>query len=439
MKFEKKAFAIKDLVHAWESTQLRRNPEYQRGETWTKAQQQCLIDSLFRKYPIPPLFLQLITDQGLGGEEARRYDVVDGQQRLLALCGYAQGEYPLLAPEDKKLRLPGSLRSAPAPWAKKCFHELSECLQNELLENTIDVYELKDVRGPDEVRDLFIRLQSGTALSRQQIRDAWPGEIGPYVERLAGKLTKIPKLEFFRLVDKRGTRVEDEDQKDRYVADRQTCAQLLRIVLSRSMNPYAFPSVNASNLDALYHEYTEFDQNGETAQHFESFLSKATKVVTTVKDITHFRGKKKTKFKKLELFSLVMLIQDLSRSPNYKMDKIAIDRIAREMLKDRSKEINKKRTSAKAIQEHYEWFRKEIGEGIGIQLDQRRCFNDDQKSEIYNRDKGTCAMCGEKVDPEQAEYDHFPTPYRDGGQTIVENGRLVHPGCHARGRPPEDR
>ena len=100
----------------------------------------------------------------------------------------------------------------------------------------------------DEVRDLFIRLQSGTALTRQQIRDAWPGNLGPFIERLAGKLDKHPTVPLFSLIDKRGQRSEDEEQRDYHVADRQVCGQLLRIFIARERDPYSYPSVSANEL-----------------------------------------------------------------------------------------------------------------------------------------------------------------------------------------------
>jgi hypothetical protein len=84
-------------------------------------------------------------------------------------------------------------------------------------------------------------LQSGTALTRQQIRDAWPGAIGPYIERIAGKLKKRPTCALFRLIDRRSTRDDDADA-DEYSNDRQLCAQLLNIFLARERDPKLSPA-----------------------------------------------------------------------------------------------------------------------------------------------------------------------------------------------------
>lgn len=269
MRSQKTTFSVRELVDAWEAAQLRRNPEYQRGAAWTLSQKQALIDSAFREYPLPPLFLEkLVSAKGLGGETSTKYEVVDGQQRLLALHQFYTDVFPLLDAQDKRLRLPTSLRTAPAPWARKKYSDLGSDLKARLDGTRVDVHVLEDVTNPDLVRDLFIRLQSGTALSRQQIRDAWPGSVGPFVQGLAGKLSQRPTLEVFKLIDKRGARGEDDDLKDPYVTDRQTCAQFLRIFLARERDPRALVGVAANDLDALYHEHTDLSTAGQSCQEF---------------------------------------------------------------------------------------------------------------------------------------------------------------------------
>ena len=75
---------------------------------------------------------------------------------------------------------------------------------------------------------------------------------------------------------------------------------------------------------------------------------------------------------------------------------------------------------------------------IVVRLDPKRAFDPEQQKLIRERDEGKCKICGDEVAEEQEEYDHYPVPHRDGGRTVVENGRLVHKECHPRGRPSED-
>ena len=116
MNCKPKAFTIEEIVNAWNDTSLKANPEYQRGAAWKGHQQQALIDSVFRLYPIPPLFLHEITAKGLGGHTSVRYEVVDGQQRIRAFADYLGDKYQLLSPDDRKLRLPTSF----ATWTPAC-------------------------------------------------------------------------------------------------------------------------------------------------------------------------------------------------------------------------------------------------------------------------------------------------------------------------------
>jgi len=85
MDYKTDKVAIGDLVDKFKSGGLSRDEEYQRGVEWSLTQQQGLIDSIFRRYPIPPIFLHEKRVKSLRGEESTTYDIVDGQQRLVAL------------------------------------------------------------------------------------------------------------------------------------------------------------------------------------------------------------------------------------------------------------------------------------------------------------------------------------------------------------------
>ena len=60
MKVEEKKMTVAKLVDAFKAGSLIRNPEYQRGEAWSEVQKATFIDSLFRAYPVPALFLHVV-------------------------------------------------------------------------------------------------------------------------------------------------------------------------------------------------------------------------------------------------------------------------------------------------------------------------------------------------------------------------------------------
>lgn len=433
MDYDPKKLSIDELVNAWKDSSLRVNDEYQRGASWNQVQMQALIDSIFRKYPIPPIFLHEIRSMGLGGNESIRYEIIDGQQRIRALVNFHSDKFPLLDPKDGKLRLPNSMRDLPAPWGKRRISDLDENLRKEFKSKKLDVFVISQLVKADEIRDLFIRLQSGTALSRQQVRDAWPGAVGPFIEQLAGKLNRAPSVSLFKQIDRRGMR--NESESDQYDSDRQFCAQLLCLFLARERDLHSQQSIAASDLDKVYHENTLFDVDGKTARRFRDALEKTGDVFKAASDRTardHDQRIKRT-FKKLDVIAAFLLISDLSHNEQFKFDQRFTSTLAEHIVGSSGLQATGRSTSGPAIAKYYDEWRAKVIDKIDIRLDPKRLFDDSDKHVIYNQAKGRCGRCGDVVDHSEAEYDHFPVAHTLGGKTVPENGRLVHAACHPRG------
>ena len=68
-------------------------------------------------------------------------------------------------------------------------------------------------------------------------------------------------------------------------------------------------------------------------------------------------------------------------------------------------------------------------------LDTKRAFNGLERELIYWRDGAACRRpgCGGHVDLAEAEIHHIK-PHSEGGQTVIDNGALVHSHCHPRSR-----
>ncbi|MBB3109098.1 hypothetical protein FHS18_001150 [Paenibacillus phyllosphaerae] len=72
------------------------DPRYQRKDkVWGVEKQSFLIDTIFKNYPIPPIFLHQRVDTKTG---KTRYDVIDGKQRLTAIIEFIGNMIPI--PED---------------------------------------------------------------------------------------------------------------------------------------------------------------------------------------------------------------------------------------------------------------------------------------------------------------------------------------------------
>ena len=71
--------------------QLNLDPPYQRRSVWNRKDRQFFLDTIFRGYPCPPVFLHKTTGAG----DQTQYAVVDGKQRLQTLFMFVEGEISL--------------------------------------------------------------------------------------------------------------------------------------------------------------------------------------------------------------------------------------------------------------------------------------------------------------------------------------------------------
>lgn len=141
MNTKEKKFSVAKLVQAYNAGNLLRNPEYQRGEAWSTYQKAAFVDSIYRSYPVPALFLFVVENVGLEERPVKKFEIVDGQQRLIALRDFREGKVRLLEMGDNsKLRLPRSVRQKPAPWAGRFYAELGSELQKQFDEFELTVF-----------------------------------------------------------------------------------------------------------------------------------------------------------------------------------------------------------------------------------------------------------------------------------------------------------
>lgn len=433
MNFAREQFKVGDVVDQFDRGLVVPNPEYQRGATWDLSQKKSFIDSLFRRYPLPAIFLHERRSRGLRGDDSSKFEIVDGQQRIRSLVEFRQNRFELLEVSDKRLRIPHSLRSQAVPWQGLTYDRLPVDLRHEFDSHLLDAYSITGVASDDEIRDLFIRLQSGKPLSPQQVRDAWPGPVGPFVERLAGKLDRVPALNLFDKIDRRGNK--DEESRDKHVTHRVICSQLLLLFLERSRHPDNFCAISSKNLDQLYHENTGFEADSPAAERFLELLQKTEKV------ISYLEGRSgKAKFRKLDVIAVFCLLHDLSYMRDIRMDTAHFRKLA-ELVEETSANATAKTTSLVAVTAAASKLRERAQRepDLMIRLDPQRTFDEEQRRQISASAEGMCSVCNLAVADEDAEYDHFPVAWARGGRTEIANARLVHARCHPRhGRIPEE-
>lgn len=84
MKYEIKEFTINDLYNLIKAGKLDLRPSYQRNFIWGKKDQQTLIDSIEKGYPLPTFFIYQKPNDD--------FEMVDGQQRAETICRFIKGD-----------------------------------------------------------------------------------------------------------------------------------------------------------------------------------------------------------------------------------------------------------------------------------------------------------------------------------------------------------
>ena len=137
------------------------NPPYQRpGGQWGKKQKQRFIDSLLNNFPVPPIYLHKV---------AGSFAVVDGKQRLETIREFIEGAFDL-SPDF--VLLEKYARTESAPRGGEGWVNFTPEWKTQMLAYTIPVVEVSFANDEDAdalVRQIFLRLNSGTKMKREHI------------------------------------------------------------------------------------------------------------------------------------------------------------------------------------------------------------------------------------------------------------------------------
>ena len=432
---------VEKLVELQNQDLLYANPEYQRGITWTVFQRQRLLDSVLRGYPLPKFYLHRV---GYRDEQLNLYnerlEIVDGQQRLHAIAEYLRGRFALLDPSEENTRFPLFLRKTKTPWAGKRFSDLDDSLQDRVNGFGLTVVEIEEA-SKDQVRDLFVRLQSGTDLKPQERRDAYPGEFCRFIFNVGGKDRLVGGHPFFN--DPGVKSIEPDTPKSREFA-----AQLAMTIINLEQRG-TFSDVNSKDLDHFYYENVGFAHEGPMAQLVECFFGEMQILLA---------GQGRPPFAKHEVYHLAALWLHLREgyAPDWKdrIADVAMDFSQNAAEASESAKLNNPndfwlrygsraqgsgtntaRSFARRHEFYLEWMRDRLKP---TELDPKRSFRRIEREIMWFRLGGVCAYAKEDFCPSgtRMRFDeaqvHHVLPYSRGGSTCVENAVLTHDSCNAR-------
>ena len=434
MQTEQDFLTVRELVDLRKGDVAKPNPEYQRGVVWTRDQQMKLIDSVMRGYQLPIIYLHY-NKRVVAGLTQESYDIIDGQQRITALHLFVEGAFPLYRPDDEKARFPKFLASEPCPWGGKDFHELSEDLKKRLLQTKLPVAYIK-TDNTNEVRDLFVRLQSGVPLNAQEKRDSYPGQFTDFILSLGGKPTipRYPGHDFFQRV--LGMKPGQDRGKTRQLA-----AQIAILFLERHRNgPEYFTDINEKAIDDYYYANLDFESDSSDCRRLRDILDKLSQLLGEGKS---------PKLRAHNAIHLVLLLdsiwEDYTRSWESTLAE-AQGRFSAALA--RAVESSKKgepddtwlrygiwtrsnSDQADNIRRRHQYYSECMIDFLGslTPKDPKRAFGHLEREIIYWRDERRCQVCGAEVLWREAEIHHVE-PHGQGGRTEYRNGNLVHQHCH---------
>ena len=156
MKITLKKIKIRDLVEDYSNHleegvvgyggKLDIRPPYQREFVYNDKQQQAVVDTITKGFPLNVMYWAVNKDED--GEVS--YEIIDGQQRTLSICRYVEGDFS---------------------FNDKYFYNLWDEEQNEILDYELDIYVCEGTEADklDWFRTINI---AGEKLTEQELRNA---------------------------------------------------------------------------------------------------------------------------------------------------------------------------------------------------------------------------------------------------------------------------
>ncbi|MDR1857180.1 MAG: DUF262 domain-containing protein [Desulfovibrio sp.] len=169
------------------------NPDFQRDFVWGQDTQSRFIESILMRIPLPVFYFAECLDG--------KIIVVDGLQRLTTVTRYLSNEFPL--------RINGADSSE---FQGKLFKDLSIKLQNRIEDTQLIIYIL-DEKIPERAKlDIFERVNAGTPLTRQQMRNSL------YMGQATALLKNLSQSHAFILAT--GNSLDKKSMRDREIINR---------------------------------------------------------------------------------------------------------------------------------------------------------------------------------------------------------------------------
>lgn len=380
-------------------------PSYQRGAVWSKPQKQLLIDSILRDLDVPKIYLREI-----GGPNYEE-EAVDGQQRLTAIYGFYNDEFPLDKEADN---LNG--------------HEIKGKRFSTLDEDIKDIFEAYELTAvilrnatEEEVEEMFLRLQNGTTLNAAEKRNAMPGNMKEFVKELS-------EHKFFKSCG----------FKNHRFAYNHIASQMVRVALAGEPC-----GVKNSDLVKMYERGESFDLQGKEAKSIR-------KTLDLLAEAFPDKTPELTKLTSLSIFIIFSYLKenfDIKNRPTefarWFIDFETWRRADEQRPSDErdpemvtyQEKMSKTTDSQDSVEYRHKVLIARLLKDIPdlAPLDPQRSFSTEQRLAIFRRDEGICQV-KIKCKGIKCNWDHWHADHKlawsNGGKTTVENGQVSCIDCN---------
>lgn len=164
------------------------NRRYQRKLVWTREEKMAFLDSIYNKFSVPLILLANIQN-----DDQQQYEIIDGLQRLNAICSFVENEFGIMYNEKESYFDLQTLASTKELLDSGKIEQQTPILPRDICMEMMSSYQVPIsyvTADSKNVEEIFRRINSfGRQLSPQEIRQA--GSLGLFpdiVRRLSAEI-----------------------------------------------------------------------------------------------------------------------------------------------------------------------------------------------------------------------------------------------------------
>ena len=354
MKIEPKEVTVRELTDGYQDNNedgvigyggmLDIRPPYQREFIYEEKERNAVIDTLQKDFPLNLMYWAV--------REDGNFEVIDGQQRIISICQYVNGDFSI-----KGL----------------AFHNLPDDKQEQILNYGLKVYFCSG-ESSEKLKWFETINIAGKELTEQELRNAvysgsWVSDAKRYFSK-----TSRPKI------------------GDDYLSGSAKRQDYLETAINW---------ISEGNIE----DYMSKNQHAPNANELYLYFKKVIDWVQVV--FPKYRR---------EMKGLPWGVY-YNEFKNQKLDHQKLEQEIAKLMQD--DDVTNKRGIYGYILTGKESY-------LNI-----RAFSENQKREIYEKQKGICKKCGKYFELAEMEADHIK-PWHEGGKTDAENCQMLCRDCNRR-------